>query len=74
MSKKIILTIILLILTVFAGIIFLGHDSVDIYIDGENITVETKSLSTVNKKHLNKDITNYTLEVMNDTAMGLSIC
>ncbi|WP_305554436.1 S24 family peptidase [Methanobrevibacter sp. V74] len=71
MSKKIILTIILLILTVFAGIIFLGHDSVDIYIDGENITVETKSLSTVNKKHLNKDITNYTLEVMNDTAIDI---
>lgn len=71
MSKKIILTIILLILTVFAGIIFLGHDSVDIYIDGENITVETKSLSTVNKTHLNKDITNYTLEVMNDTAIDI---
>lgn len=71
MSKQIILTIILLILTVFAGIIFLGHDSVDIYIDGENITVETKSLSTVNKTHLNKDITNYTLEVMNDTAIDI---
>lgn len=71
MSKKVILTMILLILTVFAGIIFLGHDSVDIYIDGENITVETKSLSTVNKTHLNKDITNYTLEVMNDTAIDI---
>ena len=45
MAKKIILALIILILIIFSGIIFLGNNTVDVYNDGENVTVETTSFS-----------------------------
>lgn len=67
MAKKIILALLILILIIFCGILFLGNDSVDIYIDGENITVETHTFSSIDAQGLNEAICDYTLNVMNDT-------
>lgn len=72
MAKKIILALIILILVIFLGIIFLGNDSVDVYNDGENISVETNTFSDIDKHGLNKEICNYTLEVMNDTTTDIT--
>lgn len=71
MAKKIILALIVLILIIFAGIMFLnGSDKVDIYIDGENITVEANTLSE-NKDLITTDICDYTVDVMNDTTTDI---
>ena len=67
MAKRIILALIILILIIFLGITFLGTDSVNIFIDGENITVETNTLSDIDMHALGEKICNYTLDVMNDT-------
>ena len=67
MAKKIILALIILILVIFFGIILFGNTSVDIYNDGENVTVETSTFADIDKHRLNKEICNYTLEVMNST-------
>ena len=72
MVKKIILALIILIFIIFGGIYLFSHDSVDIFIDGENITVKTTSLSNIDKDSLNKDICDYTLRVMNDTTSDIS--
>lgn len=67
MAKRIILALIILILIIFLGITFLGTDSVNIFIDGENITVETNTFSDIDRHALGEKICNYTLDVMNDT-------
>lgn len=71
MAKKIILAAAILILIVFFGILFLVNDSVEIYNDGENVTVETTSLSSADKTGLSNEICKYTLEVMNDTTTDI---
>ena len=72
MAKKIILALIIIILIVFLGIVFLGNDSVDIYIDGENVSVETTTFADIDKHGLNEKICDYTLNVMNDTTTDIS--
>ena len=72
MAKKIILALIILILIIFSGIIFLGNNKVDVYNDGENVTVETTTFSDIDKHRLNKEICNYTLDVMNNTNTSIS--
>ena len=72
MAKKIILALIILILIIFSGIIFLGNNTVDVYNDGENVTVETTTFSDIDKHRLNKEICNYTLDVMNNTNTNIS--
>ena len=72
MAKKIILALIILILLIFLGIIFLGNNSVEVYNDGENVTVETTTFSDIDKHRLNKEICNYTLDVMNNTNTSIS--
>ena len=72
MAKKIILALIILILLRFLGIIFLGNNTVDVYNDGENVTVETTTFSDIDKHRLNKEICNYTLDVMNNTNTSIS--
>lgn len=72
MAKKIILALIILILAIFLGILFLGNDTVDVYNDGENISVETTTLSNIDQHRLNKEICSYTLEVMNDTTTDIT--
>lgn len=72
MAKKIILALVILILIIFFGIMFLGNDSVDIYIDGENITVETTTFADIDKNGLNQEICDYTFEIMNDTTTDMA--
>ena len=72
MAKKIILALVIVILIIFCGILFFGNDSVDVYNDGENITVETNTFSDIDKHRLNKEICNYTLDVMNDTTTDIT--
>ena len=67
MAKKIILALIILILLVIAGMFLIGNDSVDVYIDGENVSVSTFTLSDIDTQGLNTEICDYTLNVMNDT-------
>ena len=67
MAKKIILALIILILLVIAGMFLIGNDSVDVYIDGENVSVSTFTLSDIDTQGLNTEICEYTLNVMNDT-------
>ena len=67
MAKKIILALIILILLIIAGLFLFGNNSVDVYLDGENVSVETHTLSGVDAKSLNTDICSYTINVMNNT-------
>lgn len=72
MAKKIILALIILFLLAFLGLSFLGNDSVDVYLDGENVSVRTNSLSNENIDAINEAICDYTLEVMNDTTSDIT--
>jgi hypothetical protein len=72
MAKKIILALIILILLIVLGIIFFGPKTVDIYNDGENISVETTTFLDIDKQGLNKKICNYTLDVMDDTTSNIT--
>lgn len=62
MAKKYILAFII-ILAIFLGI-FLTHNnnSINVYIDGENVTTSTQG---INSDNLNEEICNYTLQSMN---------
>lgn len=71
MAKKIILALIVLILIIILGIHFLGNDSVEIYNDGENVSVKTVTFSDIDKHGLNNAICDYTLNVMNDTTTDI---
>ena len=53
-------------------IISLTNNTVDIYLDGENISVETTTFLDIDKHGLNKAICNYTLDVMNDTTTNIT--
>lgn len=74
MAKKIILALIILIL--IASIAFFTimpqEDTVNIYIDGENVTVDTHTFSNINSERLNSEICDYTIEVMNDTTSDVN--
>ncbi len=72
MAKKIILALIILILIIFLGIVFLGNNSIDIYNDGENVSVETTTFADVDRHGLNEEICNYTMDVMNDTTTDIA--
>lgn len=72
MAKKIILALLLLIFIAFIALTFLGNDNAEIYLDGENVTVKTSSLSNVNNGELNHALCDYTLEVMNDTKSNIT--
>ena len=71
MAKKIILAVMILILIIFFGFLFLGNDTIDIYNDGENVTVETTSFSDIDKAGLSNEICGYTIYAMNDTDIGI---
>ena len=72
MAKKIILALIILIFIIMAGMLVFISDTVDIYLDGENVSVETTSFSDIDKHALNREICDYTLNVMNDTSSDIN--
>ena len=71
MAKKIILALIILILLSFLIIGYLSqHSSVNIYIDGENVSVKTYSLSP--NEDLNDEICDFTVLFMNGTDCNIN--
>ncbi|MBQ7927248.1 MAG: helix-turn-helix transcriptional regulator [Methanobrevibacter sp.] len=72
MAKKYILALIILVLIAFFAFNYLGNNSVDIYIDGENVSVTTHSISGIDTESLNKEICDYTINLMNDTTSDFS--
>ena len=72
MAKKIILAIIIIILISIFTLNFISKDSVDVYIDGENVTVKTHSLSDANSNNLNSEICYLTIDAMNDTTSNIT--
>lgn len=73
MAKKIILALIILIVLAFFVLNLIpSEDSVDIYIDGENVSVRTSTSSVDNVNALNEDICEYTASVMNDTSSDIN--
>lgn len=72
MAKRIILALLILILIAFLFLLVISDNSVDIYIDGENISVTTHTLADIDEKGLNEAICDYTFHVMNDTESNFS--
>lgn len=72
MAKKIILALIVLIFIAFFAFTFFINNTVDIYLDGENVTVKTNALSNADINSLNQEICDYTLDVMNDTSSNIT--
>ena len=66
MAKKTILALIILILIAFFALNILEYNSVDVYNDGENISVKTTAFSDIDKESMNLEICNYTFEIMED--------
>ena len=72
MSKKIILVIIILII-IACGVIFInGHNTVDVYIDEDNVIVKSHTYADVDTNSLNTEICDLTLNVMNDTTSNIT--
>lgn len=73
MAKKFILA---LIIVVIAAAIFMFNfvheDTVDVYIDGENISVHSNAILNFNQQQMNERICDYTIESMNDTDSNIT--
>ena len=71
MVKKntLIIGLIVLILLIFGGYILIAGESVNVYIDGENVTsqISISPFAGVDTNKLNEEICNYTFETMNST-------
>lgn len=73
MAKKLILALIILILIAAFTLNFVSNqNSVDVYIDGENVSVTTYASGNVQLDSLNEEICNYTFFVMNDTDSNIT--
>jgi len=72
MAKKLILALIIVIFVAFFAFNFLGNNSTSIYIDGENVSVTTRTISGIDTESLNREICDYTINVMNDTTSDFS--
>ena len=72
MTKKIIPILIILIVIAFFTIILIGNNTVNVYIDGENVSVNTHTFSDVDSDNLNKNICDLTIDIMNDTTSNIT--
>ena len=73
MAKKIILAVIIIFILSAFCINFTVNNSVNLFIDGENVSVQTITLNpTVNTENLNRDICEYTVNIMNDTNSNIT--
>ena len=67
MAKKVILAIILILILSVLCINFTINNTVNVYIDGENVSVKTTTLNqNIDSESLNGEICDYTINVMND--------
>lgn len=68
MAKKTILALIILIFIIgIAALTIFGENTVDVYIDGENVSVETHTLANIDTKNLNSEICDCAIRAMNDS-------
>lgn len=72
MAKKIVLALIIIIILVFLAFFMLDNNTVHVFNDGENITVETHSMSNADIGRFNEDVCDLTLNVMNDTTSNIT--
>lgn len=73
MAKKIILAVILIIIIAFLCLNFTVNNSINLFIDGENVTVKTITMNpNADTENLNKEICHYTTHVMNDTSSNIT--
>lgn len=72
MAKKVILALIILILICVFTIFLIYNNTVDIYTDGENISVETRTFANINVSALNKELCDLTLNIMDDPTSNVS--
>ena len=72
MTKKVILALLILILICVFTIFLIYNNTVNIYTDGENISVETHTLSNINIPSLNDKLCNLTLDVMNNATSNVT--
>ena len=74
MAKKIILAIITIIVILSLFALFLStNESVDLFLNGESVTVETHTLNpNIDVESLNDEICEYTLYVMKDTTSNVT--
>ena len=72
MSNKIILVLIILIIIVYSFIFLFNDNTVDVYINGDEVVVESHTLADIDSDRLNREICDLTLNVMNDTTSNIT--
>ena len=74
MAKKVILAIAIIVLVLsFFAVIFTVNDSVNVFISGDGVEVETRAINPgIDVKSLNSELCDYTLYIMNDTDSNIT--
>ncbi|MBE6503361.1 MAG: peptidase S24 [Methanobrevibacter sp.] len=72
MAKRIILILIILIIITVFFIYFNVNNSVNVYLDGENISVKTTAIENGNIDKINNEIINLTSDIMNNTSSNIT--
>ena len=73
MAKKFILALVILVIAAAVLMFnFIHEDSIDIYIDGENVSVHSNVILNFNQHKMNAEICDYTIEAMNDTDSNIT--
>ena len=72
MAKKIILALAVIAVIVILAIFMINNNTVAVFNDGENITVETHSLANANIDRFNEEVCDLTMNVMNETESNIT--
>lgn len=72
MAKKIILALAVIAVIVILAIFIINNNTVAVFNDGENITVETHSLANANIDRFNEEVCDLTMNVMNETESNIT--
>lgn len=72
MAKKIILALAVIAIIVILAIFMINNNTVAVFNDGENITVETHSLANANIDRFNEEVCDLTMNVMNETESNIT--
>ena len=72
MAKKIILALAVIAVIVILAVFMINNNTVNVFNDGENITVETHSLANANIDRFNEEVCDLTMNVMNETESNIT--
>lgn len=72
MAKKIILALAVIAVIVILASFMINNNTVAVFNDGENITVETHSLANANIDRFNEEVCDLTMNVMNETESNIT--